>query len=715
MSNYNVLLTCPKGLEEVLKNELLALKIENIKLTVGGVFVETGLAGIYAALIHSRVANRVLLLLYEHKISDGTDLTEQALSFDWAEHFQLHKKSLAIRFKGQNESVRNTMYGAQAIKDGINDYCTKHFNQRIRIDKKTPDILLHAYLKRAKVSVYFDIAGKSLHQRGYRLNQGDAPLKENVASGLLHLAKWMERSAENQALIDPFCGSGTFLIEAWQMATHAVPGLRFTKDLSLPWLYHDQALWQQQYEYAFIKHQKAALKYTAPIIGFDADPKIIAIAKQNIKAAGLEKRIQVSCRTIENFSKPKHLTKGLVIANPPYGERLSEVNQLLGVYHQFGRQMKLNCDGWGLAVLTTENKLAKAIGLKSHRQYKVKNGALDCLLVCFEITVDNKFNTHAVTQIDAEGQALLNRLKKNQAKLKPWLKQQDLVSYRLYDADLVEFNAAIDIYQTIEGMVYAHVQEYQAPLSIPENKIKQRLQIILDVLRIGMEIPLENIFLKQRAQQRGREQYNRVEHKQQKLVVRDGQVLCFVNLSDYLDTGLFLDHRRIRASFGKQRAKTFLNLFCYTSVASLHAAKAGAITTNVDLSKTYLNWSKDNFRLNHQTINKHHFIHADVIEWLSEQTDQFDIIFCDPPSFSNSKRMAHTLDLQRDHAAIIEKCMQRLTTMGSLYFSSNKKQFKLDQYLYEKYHIKDITAQTRSKDFDQARVNHTAFCIKYKS
>lgn len=707
---HNLLISCPKGLEETLKSELIQLNINIQKQTVGGVFIEATLNEVYCCLLYLRTANRILIHLYSERAKTAEDIIKQATAFDWQSHFAV-EQSLAIDFSGNNEHIRNTMFGAQCLKDGISDYFRALCGSRPSIAKHTPDIQLKAILRKGSIHVYLDLAGKSLHQRGYRQQQGSAPLKENVASGLLLQAGWINIAKEGGALIDPFCGSGTFLIEAWQLATQYAPGLQLTENFELGWRSHQPELWQKLYEQAKTQHQQAALAFNAPIIGFDSSTKMVAIAKQNIQAAGLEKCIQVSCRNIENLTKPKHLQKGLLICNPPYGERLSEVNQLLVTYQQLGKQVKQHCTNWRLAVLTSEPKLSKAIGLKSYRQYKVKNGALDCQLSLFDITEDNRFNLEAANHLSKEGAALLNRLKKNQQKLKSWRHNQQVDSYRLYNADLVEFNVAIDIYQSVDGKQYAHVQEYLAPKTVDETKALNRLKIVLEVLVHGLKLESENIFVKQRRRQKGSQQYQRQQYDGQRIIAKDGSVVCYVNLSDYLDTGVFLDHRRLRSSFDKLEGKRFLNLFCYTAVASLHAAKQNIQTTNIDLSKTYLNWAKDNFRLNHYTIDKHQFIQADVIPWLEQCNIDYDVIFCDPPSFSNSKRMEGVFDVQRDHQQLISLCMQRLTKGGVLYFSCNLKKFKLDDAIQNKYQVIDLTQKTVSKDFDNAKLNHHTFKV----
>lgn len=709
MNNYPLLVTCPKGLEALLKKELIDVGVHVVGETVGAVKVEGGREDIYTILLHSRIANRLLLSLYE---SPGTKhaLVQTTTAFNWQDYLTIHD-TFAITFHGLTNDVTNTMYGAQLIKDGISDHFRHLTGQRPSVSKHSPTVQLQAQAKHGKVSVYLDILGQSMHARGYRLQQGEAPLKENVASALLMYAGWpmLINECRDAAFIDPFCGSGTLLVEAWQMATDYVPGLRFGAALKASFPDHDNEIWQVHYQRAHAAHLQKQASFKGTILGFDKSQRMVDIACANIEAAGLNEWISISCRPIEHLRKPPHLKKGLIATNPPYGQRLEDVHALLSTYQQLGRQLAGVEEGWQLAVLTLEEKLARAIGLKSHKRYAIKNGKLDCQLYLFHLNRDNHFNPEAASGISKEGQMLLNRLKKNQTRLAPWLAEQTISAYRLYDADLPEFNVAIDVYGE-----YVHVQEYMPPKTVDEKKALQRLQTVLDVLVFGWHVPSGNIAVKQRSRQKGKQQYQKLDDRHERLIVQEGQIECWVNLFDYLDTGLFLDHRRLRSAFEKKQAKRFLNLFCYTSVASLHAARGGAKTTNVDLSKTYLNWSKDNFRLNHFTIKDHQFVQADVVTWLSNDEGRYDVIFCDPPSFSNSKRMEGTLDVQRDHIALIEASMARLTRQGTLYFSCNLKRFQMDETVKSRYHVNDITEWSTSKDFMNARGKRYAFEIKHK-
>ena len=222
--------------------------------------------------------------------------------------------------------------------------------------------------------------------------------------------------------------------------------------------------------------------------------------------------------------------------------------------------------------------------------------------------------------------------------------------------------------------------------------------------------------LKTRERQRGSAQYQKQAARGEYLPVREGAATFLVNLHDYLDTGLFLDHRPLRRRiYGEARDKRFLNLFCYTASASVQAALGGAAhTTSVDLSQTYLDWAHRNFDAN-ELDSRHRLIKADVMAWLAEGDSQYDLILCDPPTFSNTKKEQRVFDVQRDHVVLIERCMKRLAPGGTLYFSNNYRGFKLDPAINERYHCEDISAATIGFDFARRPNIHKAWKITAKT
>lgn len=337
----------------------------------------------------------------------------------------------------------------------------------------------------------------------------------------------------------------------------------------------------------------------------------------------------------------------------------------------------------------------------------IYNGALECKLYCLNINAANELKGIRSNIVSEQAQMLLNRLEKNYRHLQRWAKNNNISCYRVYDADLPEYAYAIDIYND-----YAVLQEYAAPASVSVAKAEKRSLEVMQVVPKALGLTPEQLVVKQRKQQKGSAQYQKLGHNRKTMVATEGQAQLLINLYDYLDTGLFLDHRLLRLSFAKLKPGTrFLNCFCYTASASIHAALAGALTINVDLSHTYLLWAEENFKLNHLDLSKHQFVHSDCREWMRITRDRFDVIFLDPPSFSNSKRMIDTLDIQRDHVSLVNAAMRLLNPDGILYFSTNLRQFKLDPLLKEKYSIQDISAQTIDQDFKRNQKIHYCFRI----
>lgn len=687
---FSLLVTCPKGLEYLLEEEVQTLGLSATRVSPQGVYGTGSLETIYTLCLWSRIANRVLLVLAEGLVLDQQALHALCYQIPWQTHFQL-PTSLAIHFQGTSLNIRSTMFGAQVIKDALVDYCRAHHLERPNIDKKHAQVRLRAYLHKDMLKVCLDLTGYSLHQRGYRSIAGEAPLKENVAAALLMRAKWPTLLAQDYALCDPFCGSGTLVIEAAMMAARIAPGLLRRDQNFQYWLAHDLKLW----EHCRSQAQEQQMIPKQLFSGTDKDRHAIAMAMANAEHVGVGPFIQWAVEDIKSYPVTQIAARGLFISNPPYGERLGEVEELKPIYQAMG-QIFHQFPGWQAAVLTSNIELAKAIGLRAHKHYKIYNGPLECQLYCIELTDTNRLRSSPSLPMRSEGaQMFANRLKKNVTHLQKWAKRHHIECYRVYDADLPEYAYAIDIYKD-----HAVLQEYSPPASIPTQVAELRRQEVISVVPEVLNLKPEHVIVKQRLRQRGEQQYEKMATERQLLNVMEGRALLQVNLRDYLDTGLFLDHRLLRLRFATLKPGTrFLNCFCYTGTASVHAALAGAWTTNVDLSNTYLSWAQDNFRLNHLNVAKHEFVQADCLEWLQRSTERFDVIFLDPPSFSNSKRMNSILDIARDHEQLIRDAMRLLAPQGILYFSTNFQKFKLAENINQEFNVRNITPETIDLDF----------------
>lgn len=706
--------SCPKNLELLVEQELLQLGIAEIKQTMAGVYFQASIEQAYRACLWSRLINRILLILEQAIVHSTDELYAAASKVNWLEHMS-SSATLAVDFVGRSAFINHTHFGALKIKDAIVDQLRAKSGARPIIDTERPDIRVNAYLDNTKLTISLDLTGTSLHQRGYRLAGGKAPLKENLAAAILWRANWPAMAEQGAPLVDPMCGSGTLLIEAAMQAADIAPGLLRPYFGFLGWVQHSAKVWQSLLEEARVRRDSGLKQLQTQFFGYDADPKIIKLARENIARAGLSNIIKLNVQELSQLTNPAPLKGGIVVSNPPYGERLSDEQALKPLYRLLGTKLKQEFAGWQAAVFTGNSELGKVMGLRAKKNYALFNGTIPCKLLLFEVqpqwfveeTLGLKVKTLPVDQWTEGAHMFANRLRKNIKHLGKWVKQQQISCYRLYEADMPEYALAIDVYKD-----YLHVQEYAPPASIDPNKAKQRLREALSVLPEVTNVPVERIVVKQRQQQKGREQYEKLAEEKQYIEVTEGKARLLVNLTDYLDTGLFLDHRPLRLYIERiAKGKRFLNLFCYTATATVHAVLGGAVESiSVDMSNTYLDWASQNFSLNSISDTKHLLIQADCFAWLDKNMEKFDLVLLDPPTFSNSKRMANTLDIQRDHVTLINKTMPHLKRDGILLFSTNFRKFKLDHDLLSCYQIKDITAETIDEDF--ARNSRIHYCWK---
>ncbi|MEC6743135.1 bifunctional 23S rRNA (guanine(2069)-N(7))-methyltransferase RlmK/23S rRNA (guanine(2445)-N(2))-methyltransferase RlmL [Pseudomonas qingdaonensis] len=726
---FELYLTCPKGLEGLLAEEARGLGLEDVREHTSAIRGEADMETAYRLCLWSRLGNRVLLVLKRFNMKNADDLYDGVNAVDWQDHLEA-TGSLAVEFSGHGSGIDNTHFGALKVKDAIVDKLRNAAGERPSVDKLNPDLRVHLRLERGEAILSLDLSGHSLHQRGYRLQQGAAPLKENLAAAVLIRAGWPRIAAQGGALADPMCGVGTFLVEAAMIAADIAPNLRRERWGFSAWLGHVPALWRKLHDEAKARAEAGLARPPLWIRGYEADPRLIQPGRNNVERAGLSDWIKIYQGEVGSFEpRPDQNQKGLVICNPPYGERLGDEASLLYLYQNLGERLRQACLNWEAAVFTGAPDLGKRMGIRSHKQYAFWNGALPCKLLLIRVQPD-QFVTGERRQPERErgsepsepvvsvaseparlsegGQMFANRLQKNLKQLGKWAKRESITCYRVYDADMPEYALAIDLYHD-----WVHVQEYAAPRSIDPEKAQARLFDALAAIPQALNIDQSRVVIKRRERQSGTKQYERQSSQGQFTEVSEGGVKLLVNLTDYLDTGLFLDHRPMRMRIQREAAgKRFLNLFCYTATASVHAAKGGArSTTSVDLSKTYLDWARRNFSLNGFS-DKNRLEQGDVMAWLQACREEYELIFIDPPTFSNSKRMEGVFDVQRDHVDLLDLAVARLAPGGVLYFSNNFRKFQLDEHLQERYAVEEITAQTLDPDFARNSKIHRAWRIQ---
>ena len=709
--------TTARGFEELLKSELTELGAQDAKVAQGGVHYWADDETLYRTLLWSRLSSRILLPIVQAKVFSDLDLYSAVVGVNWLDYFD-EKVHFFVDFNGTNQEIRHTQFGAMRVKDGIVDYFERHGRARPNVDKEQPDIRIHAYLNRDDVVLSLDLSGDALHMRGYREDTGKAPLRETLAAAIVLRSSWQKGTP----LVDPMCGSGTLLIEAAQMEAQIAPQLyRLHWGFDF-WQGHNQAAWEKVKEEALALAEAEKQRENSPhFYGFDLDHRVLQKAKQNAKNAGVAHLMQWQQGDVAAIKNPSPNVAGTVICNPPYGERLGTTPALIALYSVFGQRLKQQFAGWNASIFSGEPSLLDCLRLRSHRQFKAKNGPLDCVQKNYQIAeraeqsaVENALEFDRTSSVSSDVAVdFANRLQKNIKKIEKWAKQQGLDAYRLYDADLPEYNLAVDRYAD-----HIVVQEYAAPKNIDENKARQRLLDAVNATLNVTGIETNKLILKVRQKQKGTNQYEKLANKGEYFYVNEYGAKLWVNLTDYLDTGLFLDHRLTRKMLGEMvQGKDFLNLFAYTGSATVHAALSKAkSTTTVDMSNTYLNWAEQNLLLNDIEGKQHKLIQADCLQWLEQCDRQFDLIFVDPPTFSNSKRMEDSWDVQRDHIKLMTNLKRILRPNGTIVFSNNKRGFKMDFAKLEELGLSavEISHKTLPLDFERNKQIHNCWLVTLK-
>lgn len=720
---YTFFCTCAKSLEPLLANELEQFSADDIRPTVAGVYFTGPLQVAYRVTMYSRLANRVIVTLAETPASDADTLYQAAQAISWIEHMEPGAR-FAVSAAGTTPALRHTRFVAQRVKDAIVDQFTAAGLTRPEVETQNPPLRVHAVLKKSRVLLGVELTRSSLHRRGYRIEQGEAPMKETLAAAILIRAGWPALSQQpGVRIFDPMCGAGTLLIEALLMAMDVAPGLIRVGGLSA-WKLQDHEIESDIRAEAEALHE-AGRAWKGQAFGSDQDLRVIGMARRNAERANVWDQVEFSADAIDEI--PQDFKAELVVTNPPYAQRLGEEEEVMALYNRLGQVIQRTALGNQAAVFTARPEWGKLLGLHSHKQYAMFNGPLPARLLLFDVNENSIYRQQrdaadqgkvmAAQALDEQGQMFFNRLRKNVRNIGKWARQQKITCYRLYDADIPEFSFALDIYTDIKGEVSVHLQEYAPPATVNAADAAIRRRQALLAAEQALELPAANISLKTRERQKGSNQYQAQEQGGEDLVVDEYGAQLYVNLHHYLDTGLFLDHRPVRRLVRKlAKDKSVLNLFCYTGSVTVQAALGGASrSVSVDLSKKYLYWAGRNLALNNLSLKQHQLVEADCQQWLKSCKDRFDMIFLDPPTFSNSKRTDHDLDIQRDHVSLIEACMKLLREDGLLIFSNNMRKFRLDPQVSETWDVEDYSKPSIDKDFQRNPKIHRVWLIRASS
>jgi 23S rRNA (guanine2445-N2)-methyltransferase / 23S rRNA (guanine2069-N7)-methyltransferase len=706
--------TCPKGLEYLLRDELIALGGTDVHEALAGVRFSGSLETAYRACLWSRLASRILMPLAEFDAASDEALYAGVQAIDWSEHLSAHA-TLAVDANTAQSKITHSQFLAQRVKDAVVDQFRQRGQERPGVDTEEPDVRINLRLRRDRATVSIDLAGAPLHRRGWREEQGEAPLKENLAAAMLLRAGWPAIYTQGGALLDPMCGSGTLLIEGALMAADVAPGLRRTYYGFLGWKQHDIPLWRGLLDEARKRAEAGLPALRSCFFGSDADSRMVQTAKRNAQEAGVAGFFTLDRHDAQHVAPPPGLTQGLVITNPPYGERLGDRESMPKLYRMLGEMLRDRFTGWRAAILAGDAELGRATTLRADKKYALYNGALETVLLIFELHPRDE-TPREKAPLSPGAQMLKNRLEKNVKHLSKRLEREGIHAWRAYDQDLPEYAAAIDVYADTSGATHLHIQEYRAPAEVPVDVARTRMREIARVASEVFDTPRARIALKTRERGKGGSKYGQFDQRGEFIEVEEGGLTFLVNLYDYLDTGLFLDHRLVRAKLRElAEGRRFLNLFAYTATASVYAAAGHARdTTSVDLSGTYLEWASRNLALNGFAGAKHRLVQSDATSFLQQSREHYGLIYVDPPTFSNSKR-ADDFDVQRDHVKLLLACADRLTGDGVIVFSNNFRRFTLDRSaLEDRLSIENWGAGSIPFDFSRRANIHDCWLLRLR-
>ncbi len=738
-----------EGLEWVLAGELEALGA--VDLRVGRRTIEFSAEPgreketLYRAVLECRTAIRVLEPLGRFTVDSPEALHREVGTIDWREQLRV-KDTLRVDAAIHDTFTTHSLYATQLVKDAIVDQLRTPSGRRPSVELRGATLRVALHLVGNVATVFRDAAGRSLHQRGWRIGDVEAPLSEVLAAGILAIAGWQP----GEPLLDPFCGSGTLLIEAATIAAGMAPGL-----------------WRARREgHGFFRFRDcdrdlaarlvAAMeaRVASPAAGFqasDLDPRAVEAALASARAAGVEGGVEVRQSHFEAVLPAA--AAGLVVTNPPYGERLP-LPRAGALFRRLGDWLVQRMGGWRAAILAPDSPVAGHLGLRPTHRVPLSNGPIACRLLEVEIRPrgadaaagqgtggaapgqpplpDGEPGAHRSANPPWQPPAgegapddqetvpgrragrstadqigdFRRRLAKRFRHLSRWARRQGTDAFRVYDRDIPEIPLVIDWYSG-----WLHAAEFERPHERTAIEHEVWLDRMLEAAAAELGVPPERTFLKLRRRQREGGQYEKVDGHEALVEVTEAGLVFQVNLSDYLDTGLFLDHRTTRALVrAEAEGRRMLNLFAYTGAFSVHAAAGGADgTVSVDLSNTYLEWTRTNLARNgFLDAGRHRTVRDEARAYLTHRARRgeapFDLVVVDPPTFSRSARSEVPWDVARDHAELLALVAANVVPGGVVYFSTNARRFHLDaDRLAADYTVREITKQTLAEDFRDAR------------
>jgi len=676
VASYNLFCSGAPELTDLMSSEAAACGAARISESGAGIecygSIETG----YRLCLWSRVMNRVQIRLVSGSIETTDELYELARTVLWDDHLGIDG-TFAVRGTMSASRMCTANFAALRVKDAIADQFRERLNRRPNVDATSPDCVVHVHIHRDSASINFDLSGESLHRRGYRLSGTDAMLQETVAAAVLLRARWPDFAASGAPLIDPMCGSGTLPIEAAMIATDRAPGLGRSSFGFLKWKGHAAGVWSELLAEAN-ERRESGNRNTSPIAAFDIDPRAVRAARANSERAGVTERIVFRTQPIERLApEPGMKLPGIVVIDPPYGERTGVATRLEELYRRLGDTIKATLPGWHGALLASDPQLSKASGLWARRVNSIRNGSIKCSLALFDVHLAGNFSSK--DPVESEYREIFrNRLQKNMRSLREWKKLDGIRCYRVYDADIPEFAVSIDLFEER----WALVEELQPPRSVAADRAMKRRQIILVKSVVDTEEgePAEEAGV-----------FREIHESGLSFLIRFGGAE---------DAGFRLDHRILRQRLRSESgAKHVAILFSRAGASSICAAAGGASSvTSVDPSSIHAEWARENFELNGLFGDAYRFVGANVLGWLRNESAKFDLIFLDLCTVGRSTTSDEVRKVEPRNAHL-RASLARLAEAGTLYYWIGRGSPVPSASEFPDFTITDISEGTMPFDF----------------
>jgi 23S rRNA (guanine2445-N2)-methyltransferase / 23S rRNA (guanine2069-N7)-methyltransferase len=704
---HQLVATAAFGLEAVVVRELKNLGYEGHVTRPGRIEFTGDELAVCRTNLWLRSADRVLIQLARFPAPDFDALFDTVAELPWEAWIE---REAAIPVRGR--SRKSQLTSVPAVQRTVKKAIVKRLLAQLataELPETGMPVPVEVALLDDEATISLDTSGDGLHRRGYRTLAGPAQLRETLAAALVQLSFWKP----DKPLIDPFCGTGTIIIEAAMIGRKMAPG-RNREFAAEHWPMISREFWKQAREEAADLMQPALPERP---LGTDIDAESLSLARYHSEQAGVSNDVHFQQRAFADLTSKRNF--GCTIMNPPYGLRMGEEQETAELYRSFPEVLR-RLKTWSHFILSARDDMEQLVGQEADRRRKLYNAKIPCTYYQFfgpkpaEIRHDEPKAQPAFGGLREEArrqsEEFANRLTKLARHLRKW-PSRGITCYRLYERDIPEIPLVVDRYEDA-----LHIAEFERPHDRTAAEHADWLDLMVRTAAEALDVPRELAFLKHRERQRGDLQYERVSEAGVEKVVTEGGLKFLVNLSDYLDTGLFLDHRITRGMVRDQAAgKRVLNLFAYTGSFTVYAAAGGAAsTTTVDLSANYLDWAQENLRLNGLNGPQHQFVREDSLEFVERLSpkETFDLAVVDPPTFSNSKRLDYDWDVQRDHTLLLNKLIQRMSEGGVIYFSTNSRRFKLNEEEIKGVRIREISKQTVPEDFRNKRIHRCWRMIK---